>query len=107
MVLLLPSDKQLTNENCLLLEYVQFADAWENYTTNHQAEITGAFKKCGMCNDINGNENHLSKLDRLPSYRPPNKDDPPKLVTKKEKKRKSPPSKNSTKKTEEELKNKN
>ena len=51
-----------------------------------------------MYNDINGNENHLIKLDHLPIYRPPNKDDPPKLVTKKGKKRKSPPLKNSTKK---------
>ena len=50
-----------------------------------------------MYNDINGNENHLIKLDRLPSYRPPNKDDPPKLVEKKGHKRKSAPSKNSTK----------
>ena len=50
------------------------ADSWEDYTSNNQDEITKAFKKCDMYNDIHGKENHLIKLDRLPSYKPPNKD---------------------------------
>lgn len=41
------------------------ADAWEDYTTNHQDEITAAFKKCGMYNAIDGNGNHLIKIPRF------------------------------------------
>ena len=41
-------------------------DSWEDYCTNHQDQITLAFKKCGMFNDINGRENHLVKLDKMP-----------------------------------------
>ena len=65
------------------------AEAWEDYTTNCQEEITSAFKKAGMYNDIDGRENHLVKLPGLKEYEPPLKDDPlPELPKKKSKKRK-------------------
>ena len=36
-----------------------------------------------ILNDIHGKENHLIKIDRLPSYVPPTKDEPPQGVVKK------------------------
>ena len=45
------------------------ADAWEDFTVNHQDQITTAFKRCGMYNDLNGRENHLIKLDRMKDYK--------------------------------------
>ena len=65
------------------------ADAWEDYATNHQDEITIAFKKCGMYNDLNGRENHLVKIDRAPEYSVPLKSAPPAKVEKKKRNRKS------------------
>jgi len=50
------------------------ADAWKDYTTNCQAEITNAFKRCAQFNDIHGRENHLVKVQGLPDYEPPAKD---------------------------------
>ena len=35
-----------------------------------------------MYNDIYGRENHLVKLDKLPSYTPPKKSDPREVVEK-------------------------
>ena len=59
-------------------------EAWEDYTTTDcQAEITNAFKKCGMYNDIYGRENHLIKIDRFKDYKPPAKEDPLELIPKK------------------------
>ena len=66
------------------------AEAWEDYTTNCQEEITTAFKKAGMYNDIDGRENHLVKLPGLKEYKPPLKEDPlPELPKKKRKKTKT------------------
>ena len=36
-----------------------------------------------MYNDIHGRENDKVKLDKMPSYKPPNKDDPREIVPKK------------------------
>ena len=41
-----------------------------------------------MFNDIHGRENHLVKLDKLPSYTPPKKTDPREVVVKKKRGRK-------------------
>ena len=62
-------------------------DAWDDFTKNYQSQITRAFKKCGMYNDINGKENHLIKLDRYSSYVPLVKDYPPAVVHKKKRKK--------------------
>ena len=51
-------------------------EAWEEYTTNHQDEITLAFKKCGMYNALDGSENYLIKVKGAKDYKPPKKDDP-------------------------------
>ena len=52
-----------------------------------------------MFNDIHGRENHLVKLDKLPSYTPPKKCDPREVVEKKkEKKRAAAPKENKEKK---------
>ena len=40
------------------------AESWEDFTQNHQDQITKAFKKCGMYNAIDGSENHLIKIPR-------------------------------------------
>ena len=75
-------------------------DVWEDYTTNHQNEITNAFKLCGMYNDIDGKENHLVKLERIKDYHPPLKTDTPAIVKKKEgqkRKRKIEPKKSNKK----------
>jgi len=75
-------------------------DAWEDYTTNHQDEITNAFKRCGMYNDIDGKENHLVKLERMKDYKPPLKTDKPAIVKKKKgrkRKRKIEPKKSNKK----------
>ena len=64
-------------------------EAWEDYSTNCQNEITAAFKKAGMYNDMDGLENHLVKLPGLKGYQPPLKDDPlPSDVPTKKRKRK-------------------
>ena len=36
--------------------------AWREYCKDHQAEITKAFKHCGMFNALDGSENHLIRL---------------------------------------------
>ncbi len=51
-------------------------DAWEEYTSEHQDEITLAFKKCGMYNALDGSENHLIKVKGAPDFQPQKKDDP-------------------------------
>ena len=51
-------------------------EAWEEYTSNHQDQITMAFKKCGMYNALDGSENHLIKVKGAKDYIPPKKDDP-------------------------------
>ena len=63
-------------------------DAWEDYTSNCQDEITTAFKKCEMFNDMEGRENHLVKLDKFKDYMPPKKDDKLETIIKKKKGRK-------------------
>ena len=74
-------------------------DAWEDYSTNCQEEITNAFKKAGMYNDIHGRENHLIKVTMMPEYVAPKKDDPlPDLPKKKAKKRRAPAARRSRKK---------
>ena len=52
------------------------AAAWKDYTSNCQAEITKAFKRCGQFNDMDGRENHLVKVQGVPDYKPPAKNDP-------------------------------
>ena len=52
------------------------AEAWEDYTSNCQHEITNAFKRCAQFNDIHGRENHLVKIQGVPDYKPPAKNDP-------------------------------
>ena len=65
-------------------------NAWDDNTKNNQDEITTAFKKYGVYNDINGKENHLVKLCRFRDCSPPEKNDAPeKNVKKKGKKKKS------------------
>ena len=59
----------------------------DHVCTEKKDMITKAFKKCGMFNDVNGKENHLVKLKRMPDYEPPVKSDPP-LPVKKNSKRK-------------------
>ena len=69
MVLRLPFGKVTAAERRVLFTK-WLAEAWEDFTTNHQDQITNAFKRCGMFNDINGKENHLVKLDkRYPEWR--------------------------------------
>jgi len=68
------------------------AKAWKDYTTNCQAQITKAFKRCGQYNDMEGRENHLVKVQGVPGYEVPAKDsarvvDP--LKAQKKKKQKS------------------
>ena len=71
------------------------SEAWEDFTTNHQDQITNAFKRCGMFNDIDGKENHLVKLDkRCPEYKPPAKDAPMEIVKKKKGKKRTNKSSN-------------
>ena len=72
-------------------------EAWGDYATNNQEEITGAFKRVGMYNDIHGKENHLIKLQGLPDYKPPAIDDEPELVVDAPKKRKRKQSKKARK----------
>ena len=65
-------------------------NAWEDFTTNHQDQITKAFKRCAMYNDMEGKENHLVKLDRrFPHYKPPAKEDPLEIVPKGKKRKKN------------------
>ena len=63
-------------------------DAWEDYSSNNQEQITAAFKRCGMYNDINGRENHLVSVRKGFQYTVPEKDSPPEPVQKKKAKRK-------------------
>ena len=56
------------------------AEAWEDYSTNNQAEITAAFKRCGMFNDVDGRENHLVKVQGCPDYEVPAKGSEPEPV---------------------------
>ena len=72
-------------------------EAWEDYATNNQEEITGAFKRVGMFNDIHGRENHLIKVQGLPDYEPPAIDDEPEPVVDAPKKRKRKQSKKARK----------
>ena len=46
-------------------------EAWEDYTTNHQKEITSAFKRCGMFNAMDGSENDLVEVRKLKNYKVP------------------------------------
>ena len=39
--------------------------------------IEKSFKRMGLCNDINGKENHLVKVQKSKTYSPPAIDDPP------------------------------
>ena len=64
------------------------AEAWEDYSTNNQAEITAAFKGCGMFNDVDGRENHLVKVQGCPDYEVPAKGSEPEPVVDAPKKRK-------------------
>ena len=48
------------------------AEAWEDYTTNCQEEITNAFKRY----DMDGKENDLAKMQGVPEYKAPAKGDP-------------------------------
>ena len=66
-----------------------FADAWEDFTKNHQEMITKAFKRCGMFNDVNGRENHLVKVQGAPNYKAPSKDSEPAVLPSKKRKRKN------------------
>ena len=59
------------------------AEAWEDYSTNNQAEITAAFKRCGMFNDVDGRENHLVKVQGCPDYEVPAKGSEPELAPRK------------------------
>ena len=52
------------------------AEAWEDYTTNCQEQITNAFKRCGQYNDMNGGENHLVKVEGIKDYEVPSKESP-------------------------------
>ena len=52
------------------------AKAWKEYTTECQAQITKAFKKCGQYNDMQGRENHHVKVQGVPKYKVPSKDSP-------------------------------
>ena len=87
-----------TSERRIL--YTKWAgDAWEDYCTNKQAEITAAFKRCGMYNDVDGRENHLVKVQGCPGYEVPAKgSEPEPVVVPKKRKRKSGKSKKSKKK---------
>ena len=49
--------------------------AWKSYCKDHQAEITKAFKHCGMYNAIDGSESHLIRLRKWKVYKTPAKDD--------------------------------
>ena len=53
------------------------AEAWEDYTSNHQDEIMKAFKHCGIYNALDGSENHLVRLRKMKGYEPPKKEDKP------------------------------
>ena len=68
------------------------AEAWKDYTENHQDEITLAFKRCGQFNDIHGRENHLVKVQGCPQYEVPDKESPqlvdPLKATRRSKKKK-------------------
>lgn len=48
------------------------ADAWAELIES--SNIPLAFKKCGLCNDKNGSENHLIKCQNLLSYEAPSRD---------------------------------
>ena len=52
------------------------AEAWEDYSTNCQDQITKAFKRCGQYNDMNGGENHLVKVEGIKDYEVPSKESP-------------------------------
>ena len=43
--------------------------SWENFTQNHQDQITDAFKRYGMYNALDGRENHLIKIPRYDEYK--------------------------------------
>ena len=74
-------------------------DSWEDYATNRKSEITTAFKKAGMFNDIHGRENHLIKVSMMPEYVAPKESDPlPDLPMQKKKKRKASASRKRRKK---------
>ena len=64
------------------------AEAWEDYSTNNQAEITAAFKRCGMFNDVDGRENHLVQVQGCSNYEVPAIGSEPEPVVDAPKKRK-------------------
>ena len=45
------------------------ANAWDEICATDL--IPNAFKKCGMCNDVYGRENHLVECQHLETYSPP------------------------------------
>ena len=63
-------------------------EAWEDYTENHADEIFNAFQRCGMCNAIDGSENHRVKVPRVENYQVPAIDAQPVPLPKKRKKEK-------------------
>ena len=83
----LQGDGKISSAERRILFTKWLGDAWEDYTTNCQDEITTAFKKAAMYNDIHGRENHLIKVTMMPEYVAPKKDDPlPELPKKKKRK---------------------
>ena len=50
-------------------------EAWDELCATDIIEK--AFKRMGLCNDINGKENHLVKVRKLKTYKPPALEDPP------------------------------
>ena len=65
------------------------AEAWEDYSTNNQAEITAAFKRCGMFYDVDGRENHLVQVQGCSDYEVLAKGSEPVVDAPKKRKRKS------------------
>jgi hypothetical protein len=80
------SGKVTTSERRILFTK-WLGDAWDHVCAEKSDMITKSFKKCGMFNDVDGKENHLVKLKRMPAYEPPAKSDPP-LVVKRNPRRK-------------------
>ena len=48
----------------LILLTKWLAEAWEDYTQNHQDQFTKALKRCGMYNALDGSENNLIQILR-------------------------------------------
>ena len=66
-------------------------------TSNCQAEMTQAFKRCTQYNDMEGRENDKVTIQGLPNYQPPAKDDPKEDDPFKTKRKRDPSQKKSEK----------